>query len=199
MSIQAVVLLSGGLDSVYNLYRAHKKWGEGVVAVHYNYGQKAWAPELEAAKTFCSHLKVDLQVVDISSVFEGGKSSLTNQSNLIPTSEVDILSEAASIKSAEKVWVANRNGVLLNVAACLAEKLGASWIVPGFNAEEAATFPDNSVDYIEKMNACLKLSTANGVQIRCFSQAMQKSEIIKDLSQMNANIETLWSCYFGGD
>ena len=69
-SIKALVLLSGGLDSVYNLYAANKKWPGKVTAVIFNYGQKAWTNELQAAQFFSRDLSVDLQTIDIKSVFK---------------------------------------------------------------------------------------------------------------------------------
>lgn len=198
MSFQAVVLLSGGLDSVFNLYAAHQKWPGQVLALNLNYGQKAWESEKNAALWFAERLSIPMQTLDIANVFLGGKSALTSDEQVIPTLEVDINSAEASAESALKVWVANRNGVLLNIAACLAEKVGAQFIVPGFNAEEAATFPDNSVAYIEKMNECFKYSTSNGVQIHCFSQLLNKSEIIKQLVAMESDLSHVWSCYYSG-
>ncbi len=195
---KAVVLLSGGLDSVYNLYAAEKRWPGQVRAVFFNYGQKAFEAEKKAATDFSNNLKIDLQVSDISSLFSGDKSSLTS-SNQVPTDEVDIESAEASQASAKKVWVSNRNGVFLNIGACFAEKWGADFVVPGFNAEEAETFPDNSEEYIEKMNACLKMSTSNGVQIHCFSQKMQKSEIVKESLKLGVDLDRIWSCYHAGE
>ncbi len=165
----------------------------------FDYGQKSWSNEKDAAQYFCSELNIPLEVIDIKGVFLGDTSSLTDADKAIPTDRVDIESQQASEESAKSVWVSNRNGVFLNVAACWAEKLGASLIVPGFNAEEAATFPDNSVDYIEKMNACLKLSTRNGVQIHCFSQFMNKEQIMQDLVGWGCDLDHIWSCYYAGE
>ena len=199
MTIKAVVLLSGGLDSTFNLYASVKEWPEGVLALSMNYGQKAWEAEKRTVEQLTAGLKIPLQVLDISNIFEGDSGSLTSEAQSIPTDEVNIESLSASENTAKKVWVSNRNGVLLNIAACVAEKMGAQWIVPGFNAEEAATFPDNSVDYIEKVNACLKLSTSNGVQVRCFSQTMEKSEIAQALVELGGDLDKVWSCYFAGE
>lgn len=198
MSKKAVVLLSGGLDSVFNLYAAHKHWDGEIQAVFFDYGQKAKDSEWKAAKYFCEQLKVELTFIDLKNIFANDPSSLTSNQE-VPTDEVDILSEEASRSTAKKVWVSNRNGVFLNVAACLAEKQGAQWIIPGFNAEEAVTFPDNSVDYIEKMNACLKLSTSNGVEVYCFSQKMFKEEIYKNCLQLGVDTQKIWSCYYPGE
>lgn len=199
MEIKAVVLLSGGLDSVFNLYEANRRWPGQVLALNINYGQRAYESEKRAAQYFADDLKLPVQVLDLSSVFSFDKSSLTSDEKEVPTDSVDIASAEASQESAKKVWVSNRNGVLLNVAACLAESLGASIVIPGFNAEEAATFPDNSVEYIEKMNASLKMSTSNAVQIQCFSQEMDKAEIVSACLQLGVDLDSIWSCYFPGE
>lgn len=197
--IKALVLLSGGLDSVYNLYQAHQDWPGQVATLYFDYGQRAERRELAAAKYFTQDLKVSLQTINISNLFSLDKSSLIAADNEIPTDAVNIDNLEASQASAKSVWVANRNGVFLNVGACLAESMGAELLIPGFNAEEAQTFPDNSVEYIAKMNECLKMSTSNGVQIHCFSQEMNKTEIVRKAVDLGVNLDRLWSCYHQGE
>lgn len=199
MDIKAVVLLSGGLDSVYNLYAACERWPSQVMALYFNYGQKALTQEQEAAKFFAADLKLDLQYIDITNVFTGGPSALTSAEVEIPTSEVNIDDFEVCKESAKKVWVPNRNGVFLNLAACVAEKLGASFIVPGFNKEEATTFPDNSVAFIEKINQSLAYSTSNQVQVHCFSQDMDKIQIAQECRRLGVDLQKLWSCYYSGE
>ena len=162
----------------------------------FNYGQKAWNSEKRAAQFFVKDRQVPLEIVDISPLFRGASSTLIS-SKPIPK-DVNIASHEASRQSARKVWVSNRNGVFLNGAACLAESFGIPLIIPGFNREEAFTFPDNSEEYIQKMNACLQLSTSNGVQIHCFSSHLNKSQIMKESLRLDINIEKIWSCYDSG-
>lgn len=199
METKALVLLSGGLDSVYNLYMAHQKWPGQVEALFFDYGQKAAHREKEAASFFCGSLDVSLQFLDLKSVFKGGASALISGENQVPTDQVDINSLEKSQQSAEKVWVANRNGVFLNIGACWAEMKKAQFVVPGFNKEEAQTFPDNSQDYIQVLNASFKLSTQNGVQVYCFSHDMDKTQIYGSLAAMGASMEKIWACYHGGE
>ena len=108
---------------------------------------------------------------------------------------MNIESDEASKESAEKVWVANRNGVFLNIAACFAESLKAQYIIPGFNKEEAETFPDNSVEYIEQVNKSFQYSTSNGVEVFCFTQSMNKSEIMAQALKWEIPVDQIWSCY----
>lgn len=198
MNYQAVVLLSGGLDSTLNLYWAQKEWGQ-VMALSFNYGQKAFVKELEAAQFFCEQLNITHQVLDISNIFAFDQSALTTDQKNIPTDDVNIESEEASIQSAEKVWVSNRNGVFLNIAACFAESLKAQYIVPGFNREEAQTFPDNSVEYIEKVNESFKYSTSNQVEVFCFTQSMDKREMMEKAFEWKIPVDKIWSCYHAGE
>lgn len=196
MDPKALVLVSGGLDSVYNLYAACEKWPDRVMALLFNYGQKAWNNERKATRFFTESRQIPLKIVDLSFLFKQTSSALIS-SKPIPKN-VNIADYETSRQSAQKVWVSNRNGVFLNVAACLAESLGIGWIVPGFNSEEALTFPDNSQEYIRKMNACLQLSTFNGVQIHCFSGHLDKSQIVGRSLEFGIDMEKLWPCYDSG-
>ncbi|MEM7647070.1 MAG: 7-cyano-7-deazaguanine synthase [Pseudomonadota bacterium] len=199
MKKKAFVLLSGGLDSVFNLYQAVKKWPGGVEALFFNYGQRAYQSEARAARYFAESLGVELRTLDVKFLFGEDGSALTSAKNRIPTGDVNIESYEASVASAKPVWVANRNGLFLNIAACLAEQSQAQYVVPGFNKEEAATFPDNSRAFIDAMNRSLSFSTSNHVEVFCFSTEMNKSEIYAELLDGDGEVDKIWPCYFDGD
>src|SRR5439155_35646 len=57
-----------------------------------------------------------------------------------------------SERSAKAVWVPNRNGCFIEIAAAHAESMDAERLITGFNREEAATFPDNSKAYVGAVN-----------------------------------------------
>jgi len=95
------------------------------------------------------------------------------------------------------VWVPNRNGVFINIAASFAEALGCDTIVVGFDAEEAATFPDNSREYVEAANKALSYSTLSGVKIYAPLIDKNKSEIAELGLEIGAPLEWSWSCYRG--
>ena len=64
---------------------------------------------------------------------------------MLKTDELDEMSKIG--ESAKNVWVPNRNGAFINIAASFCDAYEADYIVIGFNAEEAVTFPDNSTDF----------------------------------------------------
>ena len=115
----------------------------------------------------------------------------------IPTGrEVSIDDMERSTETMKAVWVPNRNGILLNIAAGFAEGLDASFVIPGFNVEEAATFPDNSQDYMNALDEAFSFSTRNRVKVKCFSTAMNKTQIVTEAAKLEVPLKDLWPCYF---
>ncbi len=197
--LKSVVLISGGLDSAVNLFKS-KSEGEVLLGLTFNYGQRAAAQEIQSANKLCHHLGVPHKTVDVPWIKEFGKSSLTDHTKVIPTqNEVQIDNYNQSLKTAASVWVPNRNGILLNIAAGFAESLGADCVVPGFNLEEAQTFPDNSEDYLKALSISFSFSTANKVQAFSFTTKLNKIDIVKLGLELQLPFELIWPCYFAGE
>jgi 7-cyano-7-deazaguanine synthase len=95
--------------------------------------------------------------------------------------------------------VPNRNGVLVNIAAAFAERLEADTVVVGFNREEAATFPDNGVEFVEAATRALALSTRKGVRVACPVGGLRKDEIVRLGREIGAPLREVWPCYEGGE
>jgi 7-cyano-7-deazaguanine synthase len=196
---KAVVLLSSGLDSSVNLFQAHQD-AEVVLALTFDYGQKAAVQEVQHAARLAAHLKVPHKILALPWFKDFNKSSLLVDSETVPTgSQVDIQSHAQSLETAKSVWVPNRNGIFLNIGAAFAEALGAHLVIPGFNAEEATTFPDNSEAFMGQLTRSLAYSTANHVEVECYTVKLQKTEIVKKGMALKVPWELLWPCYFAKD
>lgn len=199
MKPKSVVLLSGGLDSTVNLYEALEQTDVTLVLT-FDYGQRARHREINAARALAEKLKLRHRVQELAFFKDWGGSSLTDQSREIPQGEeVDIASMEVSQKTAKSVWVPNRNGVFLNIAAGFAESLGADLVIPGFNAEEAKTFPDNSEDFVHTMTRSLYFSTANRVMVQCYTIKLEKPEIVARGQQLGVDFAMMWPCYLEGD
>ena len=196
MKRKAVVLLSSGLDSSVNLFEAAER-DEVILALTFDYGQKAAKKEIEHAGKLATYLKVPHKVLALPWFKDFNKSSLLVDSEAVPTgSSVNIQSHEQSLQTAKSVWVPNRNGIFLNIGAAFAEALGAQIVIPGFNAEEATTFPDNSEAFIQQLTTSLSYSTANHVQVECYTVKLQKTEIVKKGQGLNMPWHLLWPCYF---
>lgn len=194
---KTVVLLSGGLDSSANLALAVER-DSVALALTARYGQRAAEREVVAARALCDYYRVPHAVVDLPWLGALGGSALTDKTALMPalaTSQLD--DRTATEASARMVWVPNRNGVLLNVAAAYAERLSASRIAVGFNREEAATFPDNTQAYLEALSEAFQYSTANHARVFSYTVAMDKKEIVAQLKALAKPFpfSLIWSCY----
>ncbi|HLD44179.1 MAG TPA: 7-cyano-7-deazaguanine synthase, partial [bacterium] len=102
-------------------------------------------------------------------------------------------------QSAKAVWVPNRNGIFLNIAAGLAEMIEVDFLYTGFNVEEAGTFPDNTQDFVSALNHCFTFSTLHNVMVQSPPIKMTKTQIVAELVKQNFPFELLWSCYRGGE
>ncbi len=198
--LKSVILLSGGLDSSANLAFA-RHFDEPVLALTVNYGQKAWSGELRASEAFARHYQVPHRVLDLSWLGGLGRSALTSAALAVPELNGSDLEDAGVTKeSASRVWVPNRNGLFLNVAAAFAEGIEAKQVVVGFNREEAATFPDNSAQFLGVANLALRYSTRNSVKVISYTEMMDKTEIVSALRNLPEPFpfDLVWSCYEGG-
>lgn len=194
---KAVVLLSGGLDSSLNLFKAKEEFAE-ITTLTFDYGQRAAEKEIEAAKYLSGKTGCPHRVVALPFFKSFTKTSLIDIASEVPTEKVNIEDRAASEESAKAVWVPNRNGIFLNIAAGFAEGAGAGYVVPGFNREEASTFPDNSAEFCERLDRSFAYSTSNKVRVRCYTLGMDKTEMVAEALKRRLPIRRLWPCYFSG-
>ena len=193
--MKSVVLLSSGLDSTVNLYEAQKT-GEVVLALTFDYGQRAAAKEIQSSKALCKKLGIPHKVVNLDFFKDFGQSSLVDTSKQLPLNDdVSIDDLKVSQASAKSVWVPNRNGIFLNIAAGFAETLKADYVVPGFNLEEATTFPDNTQGFLDQLTASFFFSTSNKVRAKCFTTHLNKVEIVKRGIELSVDFKNVWPCY----
>ncbi len=168
------------------------------LALTMRYGQRAEAPECAAAEALAKHYGVKWRAIDVSWLGEVNPTLLT-RAGLLPqltTEELD--SAKASDASMRAVWVANRNGVFLNIAAAFAEALGVQDVLTGYNREEAATFPDNSADFLAAANRAFSFSTLNGVRASSYTIAWDKTRILQEALRVELPLDKVWSCYEAG-
>lgn len=194
---RAVALLSGGLDSVVATWAA-RRTHEIALALTCDYGQRAAQREAQAAREVAGLLGCPHVLVDLRWLGALGGSALTDPTRAIPHPDADGLDDPQlAPATARSVWVPNRNGVLLNVAAAHAEAWGCQAIVVGFNAEEAATFPDNSRAFMTAADEFFALSTLTHPQVISPTASLTKREIVALGRELGAPLQHIWSCYLG--
>ncbi|MFH1429856.1 MAG: 7-cyano-7-deazaguanine synthase QueC [Candidatus Margulisiibacteriota bacterium] len=196
--MKSIAILSGGIDSTVSMHIAAEK-GEVILALTFDYGQKSAIREIEAAQNIAALYKVEHQVIELPWLKEITNTSLVHTDKEVPRPNREDLDSEKAHETAQAVWVPNRNGVFINIAAAYAESLDAGYVITGFNAEEAMTFPDNSMNFIESIKKSLSYSTLSKVKVVSYTQTVSKSGIIKLAREKNIPIWKCWSCYLGDD
>ncbi len=186
MNNKAILLLSGGLDSLASCVIAQEDYFIER-AIYIDYGQKAAQQEKNACENICRHYGIELQTFDAKWLAE--------------ISQNTALCGKEDSKDAEKkdFWIPNRNGLFVNIGACFAEALGCNYVIIGANYEEAQEFKDNSVNFVESATKLFASSTQNNVKLLAPLINMDKEEIIEKAVELDAPLQYVWSCYFNGE
>lgn len=192
-----LVLLSAGLDSAVNFLIALERGGVEV-AVTVDYGQRAAPREVKKASALCEQHGVRHMVLDASWLGALSHDALTTPQTPLPEVGAAELGDAARAgETMRAVWVPNRNGLLANMGACVAEALGLRWVVMGLNADEGSTFPDNTPGFVREVNRALGYSTLSRVRLRSFTLKWDKMVIIREAIARELDFHNVWSCYNG--
>ncbi|HCC65851.1 MAG TPA: 7-cyano-7-deazaguanine synthase QueC [Moraxella sp.] len=193
----AVVLLSGGLDSVTCLYWAKANYAN-VTAVSFNYGQRHDS-ELNAAKKIAATAQVNHRIIDIDLAQLGG-SALTDASLVVPDAKQTDFSDNQHNDSIPITYVPARNTIFLSYALALAEVTQSNAIVIGVNAVDYSGYPDCRPEYIAAFEKMANLATKAGVmgnslQIATPLLHLSKAAIIKLGVSLGVDYALTVSCY----
>ena len=196
-SQNAVVLFSGGLDSVTCLYWAKANYAN-VTAVSFNYGQRHNS-ELNAAKKIAATAQVNHRIIDIDLAQLGG-SALTDVSLVVPDAKQTDFSDNQHNDSIPITYVPARNTIFLSYALALAEVTQSNAIVIGVNAVDYSGYPDCRPEYIAAFEKMANLATKAGVMGNHLHIAtpllhLSKAEIIKLGVSLGVDYALTVSCY----
>ena len=194
---KAISVLSGGLDCTVATSVFAKD--HEIHAITFNYGQKAFKRELQAAREICNKMNWTHEVIDLPWLAQISNSSLNTSEEIPELSEEDLDNIEKSSQSASSVWVPARNMVFTSIAVSYAESIGAEKIIVGWDAEEAATFPDNSKEFLETFNELIEVGSPEKIRIEAPAIDLNKEEIVELGLKVGAPIELSYSCYKGDD
>ncbi|MDO8518724.1 MAG: 7-cyano-7-deazaguanine synthase QueC [Deltaproteobacteria bacterium] len=203
MRQSSIVLLSGGLDSLASFHWASQNT-DLVFGLTFDYGQRAAKNEIDSAAKICRHYDIKHVVIDLPWYATLKSNALTDPSFKLPEPKSGELNDPYFTKaSAMSVWIPNRNGVFINIAAAYAENWMASLVIVGFNREEAETFPDNSGEFSRVASEFLHYSTNGKVKLSAPMQEKNKTEIVQWMMEVGAShelpLQDVWSCYRGSE
>jgi 7-cyano-7-deazaguanine synthase len=184
----AVVLLSGGLDSMVCAALAREA-GFEVVGLTVDYGQRHRV-ELESARAIAERL-ADRHIVLPLDLRAFGGSALTS----------DIAVPKAGVGEGIPVtYVPARNTIFLSLALGLAEASGARDIFIGVNALDYSGYPDCRPEFIAEFQGLAELATKAGVEGSAFKihaplLELTKAQIAREAQRLGLDASLSHSCY----
>jgi 7-cyano-7-deazaguanine synthase len=188
---RALVVCSGGLDSTVAAAQMIAK-GYEVELIHFLYGSRAQAPEVNAISAIAKRLGVPMNLFPMDIYDKSDSPLLRDDSNI-----------AGGEEGAEFAheWVPARNIVMLSIATAYAEAKGFDYIVLGNNLEEAGAYPDNEPEFINRFNDLLPFAVGDGKRVRVVMPVgnLMKHEIVDLGHRLGAPLDLTWSCYRAGD
>jgi len=188
-SKKAIVLLSGGLDSMVSAAIAQES-GFAVHALSVDYGQRHKL-ELESAKRIATRLGVTNHIELPLDLRAFGGSALT--------ADVDVPKHGVGT-DIPITYVPARNLVFLALTIACAEAAGARDVFIGVNALDYSGYPDCRPDFIASFAETARLGTKAGVNGEPFKihaplQHMGKADIARECERLGLDPAWSWSCY----
>lgn len=187
---KAVIILSGGMDSVTTLALA-KSQKFDCYAITFNYGQKSLS-EIDAASYFSKKYSVIEHKIFNINFNDFTNSSLTNH-------KIAIKNEFFNTAIPD-TYVPMRNIIFLSIACSWAEKINSSNVFIGANAIDYSGYPDCREDFLYSYEKMINLGSKTGADGGKFHihrplVGMKKIDIIKTGKNLGLDYKKTVSCY----
>lgn len=188
---KSIILLSGGLDSLVTMGVAKDEYNIQL-ALTFDYGQKSLKQETSASKKIAKYYNIEHKIIELPFLKQITKTALVSDEE-VPTDEL------YTQDSAKAVWVPNRNGLFLNIAASYADTYEFTHILFGANKEEGATFPDNTQEFVDGITESFKYSTLIQTKVVAPLINYNKNDIVNLALKQSIPLEMARSCYRQGE
>jgi len=196
----AIILCSGGLDSVVAAHYVKKKMSYGeIIILFFDYGQRAIGGERRAAKKCAEALKAKFFEVKLALLGETAGDLLNEER----ASELSLEDLKDTKEESMKWYVPHRNLIFLSHAMSLSESLalrdGARYdIFVGFKNEGKEGFPDTSREFVLKINELREISSEKKFEIVAPLIEKDKEDIVLLGKELGVDFGSTWSCYVSG-
>ena len=187
-SAQAVLILSGGMDSTTLLYDIIDQ-GYDVHAVTFDYRQKH-NKEIACAQKICRNLGIPHKIIDTGFLNDIAPSSLTRTDREVPEGNY-------ADDTMKQTVVPNRNMVLLSIAAAYAIGIQAHRLFYGAHAGDHTIYPDCRPAFVSAMATAFHLCDWSDVILEVPYLYKSKGDIVKRGLSLGVDYSLTWSCYKG--
>lgn len=189
MTRDALIVLSGGMDSTTMLYEYA---GTIALAVNFSYGANHNAREAECARYNCARLGIRLIEIDLGFMGQLFESSLLSGADAIPDGHY-------ADDNMRSTVVPFRNGIMLSVAAGLAESNGLHAVMIASHGGDHAIYPDCRPGFVDAMGRAIAAGTYEHIELRAPYTSLTKADIVRRGVALGVDYTHTYSCYRGGE
>lgn len=170
----------------------HERKEQIALAVTFDYGSKHNAREIECARKNCEMLGIEHIVIPLDFMGKYFKSSLLIGGEEIPEGHY----EDDNMKS---TVVPFRNGIMLSIAAGMAESRGLKKVMLANHGGDHAIYPDCRPGFVIAMSDAIRQGTYDGIVIDAPYTDITKSDIARIGKRIGVDYRLTYSCYKGGE
>ena len=187
--MKALLIYSGGLDSTTLLYEYRDRIS---LAVSFDYGSKHNAREIACAVDNCKRLGIKHLVIPLGFIGQYFKSDLLLGGGEIPEGHY-------AEENMKSTVVPFRNGIMLSVAAGLAESYGLDTVLLANHAGDHAIYPDCRPEFVAAMDDAVRAGTYEGIRVVSPYCLLTKRDIALRGKDLGVDYSRTYSCYKGGE
>lgn len=185
----SIIVVSGGMDSITMLYEYKDRIAQ---AVSFHYGSNHNDKELAFAKLHCERLGIPHLIIPLSFIGQYFESSLLQGADAIPEGNYDDENMKSTV-------VPFRNGIMLAIAAGLAETLHLQYVMLANHSGDHAIYPDCRPAFVDSMSDAIAAGTYEGIRIFAPYTNITKADIARHGKELGIDYSETWSCYKGGE
>ncbi len=185
----SILILSGGMDSVTML---HEYKDDVALAVSFDYGSNHNKREIPCAEYHCNLLGIRHIVIPLDFISQYFKSSLLQGAEAIPDGNYDDENMKSTV-------VPFRNGIMLAIAAGVAESHNLKRVMIANHFGDHAIYPDCRSSFVNAMSDAIKNGTYEGIEIYAPYTGISKSDIARHGKGLGIDYATTYSCYKGAE
>lgn len=189
MEKDSVIIISGGMDSITMLYDKKESIALGI---SFDYGSNHNSREIPFAKLHCKRLGIKHITINLEFVHQYFKSSLLDGAEAIPEGNYNDENMKSTV-------VPFRNGIMLSIAAGIAESNNLKNVLIANHAGDHTIYPDCRPEFINSIDKATQAGTFAKVKVLAPYTNITKTDIAKIVKKLGIDYTETWSCYKGGE
>ena len=185
----SVIIVSGGMDSTTLLY---DRRDEIALAISFDYGSNHNAREIAYAEMHCKRLGIEHITIPLDFMHKYFRSLLLEGADAIPEGHY-------ADENMKSTVVPFRNGIMLAVAAGVAESRNLTKLLIANHGGDHTIYPDCRPEFISAMDSATNAGTYVGVRVVAPYTNITKGDIARIGKKLGIDYAETWSCYKGGE